>query len=76
MIGKLLGAAIGAKAAQHARGVSGPGGALLGAGAVALARRLSPLGLIALAAGGYVLKRYTDKQQARQANGTGASTPA
>lgn len=67
MIGKIIGAVAGAKAAQHARGVNGPAGALLGVGAIAVARRLGPLGLIAAAAGGYAFKRYSEKKQARPA---------
>src|SRR5690606_6996064 len=65
MIGKLIGAAVGAKAADRVRGVSGPGGALLGVGAAAVARRLGPLGLLAAVAGGYAFKRYNDKQAAK-----------
>lgn len=68
MIGKIIGAAVGAKAAQSVRGgVGGPGGALLGAGAVAVARRLGPLGLLAAAAGGYAYKRYSDKRAKKPA---------
>jgi hypothetical protein len=63
MIGKIIGAIAGAKAAEHTRGLGGPGGALLGAGAVAVARRLGPLGLLAAAAGGYWLKRRNDKAE-------------
>jgi hypothetical protein len=63
MIGKLIGAIAGAKAAEHARGVNGPGGAALGAVAVVLARRFGPMGMIAAAAGGYALKRYNEKRQ-------------
>ena len=65
MIGKLVGAAVGAKVADHVRGIGGPGGALLGAGAVAIARRLSPMALIAAAAGGYAAKRYYDRRGKR-----------
>lgn len=64
MIGKIIGAVAGAKAADHVRGIGGTGGALLGVGAATLARRLSPLGLIALAVGGYAAKRYIDKREA------------
>ncbi len=67
MIGKIIGAIAGAKAAKHARGVDTPGGALLGAGAVMLARRFGPLGLVAAAAGGWALNRYKEKQQAQRA---------
>lgn len=66
MIGKLIGAAVGAKAAEHVRGMGGPGGALLGAGAVAVARRLSPMSLLAAAAGGYAAKLYYDKRGKRK----------
>jgi hypothetical protein len=62
MIGKLIGAIAGAKAADHVRGVSGTGGALLGAAAPMVLRRLGPLGLVAAAVGGYAYKRYADKQ--------------
>lgn len=64
MIGKILGAVVGAKTAEHARGIGGPGGALLGAGAVAVARRLGPIGLLAAAAGGYWLKKRNDAAEA------------
>ena len=62
MIGKIIGAMVGAKAADHVRGINEPGGALLGIGAATLARRLSPLTLIALAAGGYAYKRYSESR--------------
>ena len=67
MIGKLIGAVVGAKTAENVRGgFSGPGGALIGAAAVPLIRRLGPLGLIVAAAGGYAFKRYNDKKQAQR----------
>jgi hypothetical protein len=76
MIGKVIGALVGAKAAEHTRGVGGTGGAVLGAAAVALARRFGPMGMIAAAAGGYAMKRYNEKrerelQAARRAGGPG-----
>ncbi len=59
MIGKIIGAMAGAKAADHMRGVGGAGGALLGVGAATLAKRLRGLpAMLALAAGGYAFKRY------------------
>jgi len=62
MIGKILGAVIGSKAAKsQPGGLGGTGGALLGVGATALARRFGPLGLIAAVAGGYALKRYNNR---------------
>jgi len=63
MLGKLIAAIAGERAARHAGG-NGTGGALLGVGAAALLRRLGPVGLIAAAAGGYALKRHYAKRQA------------
>ena len=63
MIGKIIGALAGAKAAKHTRGVNGPGGAVMGVAAMALARRFGPAGMIAAAVGGYALKRYNEKRQ-------------
>jgi hypothetical protein len=65
MIGKIIGAVVGAKAADRIRGLNEPGGALLGIGAATLARRLGPVGLIAALAGGYAFKRYKDKREER-----------
>ena len=65
MIGKLIGAMVGAKAADRIRGVIEPGGALMGAAAVALARRFGLMGLVATAAGGYALNRYNERRRAR-----------
>ena len=62
MIGKIIGGIVGAKAADHVRGISEPGGALLGIGAATLVRRLSPLTLLAFAAGGYAYKRYSESR--------------
>lgn len=61
MLGKLIGAFVGQKAAKHVGGVSGTGGALLGVAATTVLRRLGPLGLAAVAAGGYALKRRREK---------------
>jgi hypothetical protein len=62
MIGKMIGAMVGAKMADRTRGMSGPGGALLGTAAVAMARRLGPVGLAAVAIGGYAAKRMAEKK--------------
>jgi hypothetical protein len=64
MLGKIIGAIAGERAAHHVSGVNGPGGALLGVGAATLIRRLGPVGLIAAAAGGYAIKRHYEKRQA------------
>ena len=63
MIGKLIGAIAGERAARQFHGINGTGGALLGAGAAAVIRRLGPLGLAVAAAGGYALKRRYEKKQ-------------
>jgi len=67
MLGKIIGAVAGAKAASRTRGVNEPGGALMGVAAVAMARRFGIPGMIAAAAGGYALKRYNERRQAREA---------
>lgn len=66
MIGKIIGGVVGAKAADHIRGINEPGGALLGIGAAALARRMSLPAMLALAAGGYAFKRYKDRQDRKR----------
>jgi len=63
MIGKIIGAVVGAKVAERTRGIDGPGGALLGAIAVPVARRLGPLGWVAVAVGGYAAKRMADRKK-------------
>jgi len=70
MIGKIIGAALGAKAAEHTRGVGGAGGALLGVSAAAMLRRMSLPAMLAVAAGGYAFKRYKDRQD-KKPSGSG-----
>jgi hypothetical protein len=65
MIGKIIGGIVGAKAADHVRGIGGTGGALLGVGAATLARRLSLPAMLALAAGGYAFKRLSERRATR-----------
>ena len=62
MLGKILGAFAGERAARHFDGIDGPVGAALGMGAATVIRRLGPWGLIAVAVGGYARKRYQDKK--------------
>ena len=52
MIGKIIGAVVGAQAAKASRGIDGTTGAVLGALAVPVARRMKLPALLALAAGG------------------------
>ena len=60
MIGKVVGAFVGGKVAQHVRGIEGPTGAALGVLAPALLRRLSWPAMIALGVGGYLAKKAID----------------
>ena len=62
MIGNIIGAIAGAKAAKsEPGGLGGTGGALLGAAVPMVLRRFGPLGLVVAAVGGYAVKRYMDK---------------
>lgn len=61
MIGKIIGGAIGAKAAEHSAKIGGTGGALLGVAGATLLRRLSLPALIALGVGGYAFKKWSEK---------------
>jgi hypothetical protein len=78
MIGKILGAVVGAKAAEHSTKVGGAGGALLGVAGATLLRRLSLPALVALTAGGYAFKKWSDKKDAAPARASAAkpATPA
>ena len=64
MIGKLIGAGIGAKLGSESRKMGGTTGAVLGAVAVPLVRRLRLPTLLALVGGGYLVKRLADKAEA------------
>lgn len=64
MIGKILGAFVGGKVAQHVRGIEGPTGAAIGVLAPALLRRLSLPTMIALGVGGYLAKKVMDGEVA------------
>lgn len=63
MIGKLIGAGVGAKLGSESRKMGGTTGAVLGAVAVPLVRRLRLPTLLALAGGGYLVKRLADKAE-------------
>ena len=67
MIGKVLGAFLGGKVAQHVRGIEGPTGAALGVLAPALIRRLSWPAMIALGVGGYLAKKAIDTEASKPA---------
>lgn len=61
MIGKLIGAGVGAALGKESRKMGGATGAVLGAVAVPLVTRLRLPVLLALAGGGYLAKRLADK---------------
>lgn len=67
MIGKVVGAFLGGKVAQHTRGIEGPTGAALGVLAPAILRRLSWPAMLALGVGGYLAKRAADKRGPKSA---------
>ncbi len=69
MIGKILGAFLGGKVAQHTRGIAGPTGAALGVLAPVILRRLSWPAIAALGVGGYLAKRLVDRGPEHRADG-------
>lgn len=73
MLGRIIGAIAGNKAAEHVRGVNGTAGTLLGFAAPTLLRRMGPLGLVAAVAGGYAYKKYAERQEVKKA---GAQQPS
>lgn len=64
MIGKVIGAFIGGKAAQHVRGIQGPTGAALGVLAPMVLRRMSWPAMAAIGIGGYLAKKASDRKAA------------
>jgi uncharacterized membrane protein YfcA len=62
MLTKIIGAALGAKAAQNTSSIGGPFGAAIGAAAPAIIARLSIPAMIAIAAGGYAYKKFSEKK--------------
>lgn len=73
MIGKVLGAFLGGKVAQHTRGIEGPTGAALGVLAPVILRRLSWPVIAALGVGGYLTKRMADRGPERSATPASAA---
>ncbi|WAT17416.1 hypothetical protein OZN62_10850 [Aurantiacibacter sp. MUD11] len=64
MIGKLIGAGVGAALSKETRKFGGATGAVLGALAVPVVSRLRLPVLLALAGGGYLAKKLSDKGKA------------
>ena len=69
MLGKILGAMIGKKAA------GGTSGALLGAAGATVLKRASVPTLLAVTAGGYAFKKWKDKRDAAKAKRKSFETP-
>ncbi len=61
MIGKVLGAFLGGKVAQHSKGIAGPTGAAIGVLAPVILRRFSWPVIAAVGVGGYLAKRMADR---------------
>lgn len=62
MIGKILGAVVGAKVAESSGKIGSSGGAVVGLAASILVRRMSLPSLLALAAGGYAARRLSTRR--------------
>ncbi len=60
MIGKIIGAYVGGKAAKKSSALGGPAGAALGVIAPMVLRRISLPAMAAMAVGGYVMKKVLD----------------
>lgn len=68
MIGKIIGAGLGAKLAENTSKIGGPMAAVLGATAPVILKRLSLPAMVALAAGGYAVKKLSEKKTEEQGN--------
>lgn len=75
MLGKILGAFAGKKAAEHSGAIGGAGGAVLGAAGATLLKRASLPTLLAVTAGGYALKKWKDKRDKAAAKRKSFETP-
>jgi hypothetical protein len=75
MLGKILGAIVGKKAAEHTSAIGGAGGAILGAAGATLLKRASLPTLAAVTVGGFALKKWKDKRDRAQAKRKSFETP-
>lgn len=62
MIGRLIGAFVGSKAAKQTTAMGGTTGAVLGVLAPTILRRMSIPGMLAIGAGSYLVKKLADKK--------------
>lgn len=77
MIGKIVGALLGAQASNYSRNLGGASGAVIGALAVPVIRRMRITSLLAIGAGIYAAKKLADKDRAARrspSSGTAAAT--
>jgi hypothetical protein len=75
MLGKILGAIVGKKAAAHTSAIGGTGGALLGAAGATMLKRASLPTLVAVTVGGFALKKWKDKRNKAAAKRKSFETP-
>ncbi len=79
MIGKIIGAALGAQAAKKSKNVGGASGAAIGAAVPFVLRRISIPTILAMGAGGFIAKKLFDKKsaedKAQKLSGTDLKTP-
>ena len=75
MIGKLIGAAVGAKAAEKTREIGGPTGAALGILATSVISRMSIPAMLTLGAAGYLGKKFMDRNEAEKKSATVTDVP-
>ena len=65
MIGRIIGAGVGAALSKQTRSIGGPAGAILGTVAVPIISRLSLPAMLVIGAGGYFVKKFADKGKAQ-----------
>ncbi|VVT06025.1 hypothetical protein [Erythrobacter sp. EC-HK427] len=62
MIGRIIGAGVGAALSKQTRRIGGPAGAILGSVAVPVIARMSIPAMLAIGAGGYMVKKVLEKR--------------
>lgn len=76
MIGKLVGAAVGAKMMEKSDNIGGVGGAVIGATTVAVVRRMSLPALFVVGAGAYAFTKLREKGRAAKKRKSFETPPA
>jgi hypothetical protein len=75
MLGKILGAIVGKKAAARTGAIGGTGGALLGAAGATMLKRASLPTLVAVTVGGFALKKWKARRDKAEAKRKSFETP-